>query len=240
MAVWKVRVARWQWAVTLFLVLLGFLLVTQLRVSRPLRHEVEPPTIRARDLAVLIQHQEEARQALQAEVDALRQKLQEYETAGAQGRSATETMRRDVAAYQLILGLTPVEGPGVLIRLGEPDPGGTVVPALQAQDLSALVNELSAAGAEAIAINGVRVLAMTGFRQDERGIIAGSVRLRPPYRIAAIGNPAVIKAALHLRGGFVEGVRAVGIVVEMTEDDRLQLPARTDRVRFLFATPAAR
>ncbi len=240
MTVWKVHVARWQWAVTLFLVLLGFLLVTQLRVSRPLRDEVEPPTLRARDLAVLIQHQEEARQALQAEVDALKQKLQEYEMAGAQGRNATETMRRDVAAYRLFLGLTPVEGPGVIIRLGEPRPVGAVVPALQAQDLSALVNELSAAGAEAIDINGVRVLSNTGFWQDERGIIAGGLRLRPPYTLVAIGNPAEIKAVLNVRGGFVEGVRAVGVVVEVTEHDRLQLPARTDRIRFRFATPMTR
>jgi len=218
MAVWTSSGTRWQWIVTLFLVLLGFLLVTQLRASRPLRHETELPTVRARDLALLIQHQEEARQALQTEVDELRGKLQDYETAAAQGRSVAETMQRDVIAYRLLLGSTPVEGPGIIIQLREPaNAKGVPSPILQAQDLSALVNELFAAGAEAIDINGVRVLAISGFSQDERGITVGRLRIRPPYQIAAIGDSGALQAALSIRGGFLEGFRAVGISVEVTE-----------------------
>ncbi len=240
MVVWTSPVARWQWAVTASLLLIGFLLVVQLRASRPLRQETELPSMRARDLAVLIQQQEAARRQLQVEVVRLRRKLLEYETASTQGRSAAETMGRDVAAYRVVLGLTPVEGPGVTVRLSDQgSPKGVVVPVLQAQDLSGLVNEMWAAGAEAIEINGVRVVATTGFREDNRGLLAGGVRLHPPYQIAAIGDAAVIKAALHLRGGFVEGLRAVGFGVDVTEHERLQLPARLGGGRFRYAIPVS-
>lgn len=241
MAVWRPPVARWQWAVAAFLVVIGFLLVLQLRASRPLREEGDLPTVRARDLAVLVQQQEDARRTLQVEVDNLKSKLLEYKTAAVQGRSAAATMGRDVAEYRLVLGLTPVEGPGAIIRLREQAaPGGVVVPVLQAQDLSGLVNELWAAGAEAIEINGTRLLATTGFRQDDRGIIVGRVRLRPPYQITAIGDPAVMKASLHLRSGFVEGFRAVGLIVEVTHHDHLRLPARPAEEQFRYATPVTR
>lgn len=240
MAVWTVPGARWQWAVASVLGIIGFLFVIQVRSNRPLRQEAELPSIRARDLAVLIGQQEATRRTLQSEINALRQTLDEYETATAQGRSVKETMERDAATYRLVLGLTPVEGPGVLIRLKEGRGAGAVVaPTLQAQDLSVLVNELRAAGAEAVAVNGLRILATTGFRQDDQGILIGILRLHPPYTVAAIGNPESIRAALQIRGGFVEGSRAIGIAVEVTEHEQLRLPPAVPEI-FRYAAPATR
>lgn len=238
MVVWRPHIARWQWTLASFLLLVGFLFVIQFRASRPIRQEAELPTLRVRDLALLVQQQQDAQRVLQAEVDALRQKLSEYQTAAAQGRSSVETMAREVASYRLVLGLTPVEGSGVVLRLrAQSIPGGVVTPMLQAQDLSGLVNELWAAGVEAIAINGVRILATTGFGQDDRGIVAGRIRLSPPFKLEAIGNPTAIKATLGWRGGFVDGLRAVGFVVDVVDEDRLQLRAYAGPVGFQYATP---
>lgn len=233
--------SRWQLGVGLMLAIVGFLFVLQLRATRPLRREAELPSIRARDLAVLIEEQEKARRGLQSEIDALRGILAEYDTAATQGHSVAETMRRDAATYRIVLGLTPVEGPGVMVRLKDNGrPGVLVAPVVQAQDLSILVNELWGAGAEAIAINRIRILATTGFRQDDRNILLRGVHLRPPYELEAIGNPTPIRAALHIRGGFVDGARAIGIAVEMTEHDRLLLPAMGAAITFRYAIPASK
>lgn len=233
------RIARWQVTLTAFLVLVGFLLVLQLRAGRSIRQEVELPTLRVRDLAVLVQQQEDALRALQAEVADLRTKLSEYETAAAQGRSSAETLARAVESYRMVLGLTPVEGPGVIVRVSErPIPGVVVAPAVQAGDVSGLVNELWSSGAEAVAVSGVRVLATTGFRQSGEAIVAAIFRLEPPYEIRAIGDPAVMKATLNLRGGFVEGLRSVGLLVEVQESPRLQLPPYRGPLRFRHARPA--
>lgn len=233
------RIARWQVTLAGFLVLVGFLLVLQLRAGRTIRQEVELPTLRVRDLAVLVQQQEDALRALQAEVADLRAKLTEYETAAAQGRSSAETLAREVESYRMVLGLTPVEGPGVIVRVSErPIPGTVVAPSVQAADLSGLVNELWSGGAEAVAVSGVRVLATTGFRQSAQAIVAGIFRLEPPYEIRAIGDPAVMKATLNLRGGFVEGLRSVGLLVEVQDSPQLQLPAYRGPLRFRHARPA--
>jgi len=232
-------IASWQITLAAFLVLVGFLVVLQVRAGRSIRREVELPTLRVRELAVLVQQQEDALNALQAEIEALRAKLGEYETAAAQGRSSAETLAREVESYRMVLGLTPVEGPGVIVRVSEQVPGtGVVAPAVQAGDLSGLVNELWSSGAEAIAVGGIRVLATTGFRQVEDTIVAGIFRLEPPYEIRAIGDPAVMQASLSLRGGFVEGLRSVGLAVEVKASARLRLPAYRGPLRFRLGRPS--
>lgn len=232
------HVARWQVTLAIFLALVGFLLVIQVRAGRSIRREVELPTLRVRELAVLVRQQEEAVRTLQAEIADLRGKLAEYETAAAQGRSSAETLAKQVVSYRMVMGLTPVEGPGVIVRLSERRGAGlVVVPAVQAADLSGLVNELWSAGAEAIAVSGVRVLATTGFREAPEGIVAGVFRLPRAYEIQAIGDPAIMKATLNLRGGYVEGLRSVGFLVELKEEARLELPAYRGPLGFRTAKP---
>lgn len=239
MVTWRPRIHRWQGTLAAFLLLVGFLLVVQLRTGRTIRQEVELPTVRVRDLAVLVQQQEEALQSLQSEVERLRQKLSEYATAGAQGRSSAETLAREVDFYKMVLGLTAVHGPGVVVRLREGStPGSVVAPTVQPHDLSGLVNELWSSGAEAVAVNGIRILATTGFKQGDDRIVAGTFLLRPPYEIQGIGDPASMKATLGLRGGFVEGLRSVGLEVEVVEMPSLTLPPYKGPLMFRRATPA--
>lgn len=239
MLAWKPKIHQWQWTLASFLLLVGFLLVLQYRAGRTIRQEAQLPTLRVRDLAVLVQQQQEALRALQAEVEQLGNKLSEYEKAAAQGRSSAETLVNEVQFYRTVLGLTGVRGPGVVVRLHEQSvPGGVVTPVVQAQDLSGLVNELWSAGAEAIAINNIRILATTGLRQDDRGIIAGIFRLRAPYSIQAIGNPTAMVATLNLRGGFVEGLRSVGLAVEVSQKTVITLLPYKGPLQFRRAVPA--
>lgn len=240
MQIWAPKAKRWQWALGVFLLVLGFLLVLQFRAGRAIRSEVKLPTLRVRDLAVLVEQQRAALQALQAEISQLRGKLSEYELATAQGRSSAETLARDVEFYQMVLGLTPVRGPGVVVQLRlQSASSGLVTGLLHPADLSGLVNELWSAGAEAIAVSGNRILATTGFRSaGGQTIVVGVHRLSPPFEIAAIGNPQAMKATLNLRGGFVEGLRSVGLEVEIVDRSVLVIPAYTGPLQFRYAIPA--
>lgn len=224
----------------MFLAVLGFLVVTQLRSRQPLRQASDLPTWRLQELAVLVRQQEAARQLLEAEVEALRKQVREYEAAVLEGRGLTEAMARDLAQFRLVLGLLPVEGPGVRVVVAEAGAGsaGILPPLVQAQDLSGLANELWSAGAEALAINGQRVLATTGIRQVEARALVGAIGLQPPYWIEAIGDPEILKAALAIRGGFVEGLRSVGLRVDVQVQPRLRLPARAGAEPFRLSRPA--
>lgn len=222
-----------------FLAVVGFLVIAQMRSRQPLRQAAGLPSWRLQEVAVLVRHQEEARRRLEQEVADLRRRATEYEAAVVEGRGLTEAMARELRQYRLALGLLPVEGPGVLVVLAEVEGGraGVLPITVEAQDLSGLANELWSAGAEAMAINGVRVLASTGVRQAPRGLVVGTTLVFAPYRIEAIGDPATLLAALAIRGGFVEGLRSVGLTVETARRDRLRLGARAVVEPFRHARP---
>lgn len=237
----RLAVPRWQAAVAVFLTAVGFLVVAQLRARAPIRQAATLPTWRLQELAVMVRTQEEARRLLQAEVDALRRRALEYEAAVVEGRGLSEAMARELASHRLVLGLVPVEGPGVRVVVagGPTGPTGVLPAVVEAQDLSGLINELWSAGAEAMAVNGTRILATTGIRQARAGFLVGGTPVSAPYRIEAIGDAAPLQAALAIRGGFVEGLRAVGIRVAVQPEARLRLPARSSADPFRYARPKA-
>jgi uncharacterized protein YlxW (UPF0749 family) len=237
----RLRVPRWSIAVALFLAVVGFVGVVQLRSRLPLRRATDLPTWRLQELAVLVRQQEAARALLETEVEALRRQITGYEGAITEGRGASEAMARELAQFRMVLGLVPVEGPGVFVVVAEAPPVhvGVLPPEVQAQDLAGLANELWSAGAEAMAVNDIRILATTGVRQADGDILVGGVAVTAPYRIEAIGNPAALQAALAIRGGFVEGLRSVGLRVDVQTAERLRLPARAAAGNYHHARPRA-
>jgi len=219
----------------LLLVLMGFLIVVQVRAGRALTAGASLPSQRVEDLTVLLRRQQEADRMLRDEVASLAAKLAAYRAAEARGRSVALEMQQELAGLRVQLGLTRVRGPGLVVVVAAA-PGRLAVP--QAQDLSSVLNELWAAGAEAAAVNGVRVLATTGFVPAAEGVRAGGRTLRGPYTIAAIGDAAAMEGALLVRGGPVDGLRGVGLAVTLAARPDLVLPAYATPAGFRFARPA--
>lgn len=218
----------------LLLLLAGFLFVMQIRASQAFRAQSALPSRRLEDLTVLIRRQQERDRILRNEAAQLQAKLEEYRTAAARGRSLALEMQGDLAQLQAALGLTPVHGPGVQVVL-RAGPRRTVVP--QAQDLAGLVNEFWAGGAEAVAVNGVRVRASDGIAQQGRGVRVESRVLHDPYRIVGIGDPGALEGALLVRGGPVDGLRGVGLAVTLFRLTDVTLPARAGGDTFRVARP---
>ncbi len=226
--------AAWQRGVAALLLLAGFLLVLQLRAEQALQAGLALPSYRLADLAVLIRRQQEADRALTDEVRALEAKQRQIQSAVAAGRSIAEALRREREAYRLELGQTPVAGPGIIIVVSA-DPKRLSVP--QAQDVRGIVNELWAAGAEAVSLNGIRMLATDGIVAVPVGVQIGKQTTRDPYVLAAIGDPIVLEGALAVPGGAVDGLRGVGLAVKLRRVDVLRLPAAASRRDFRIARP---
>lgn len=154
----------------------------------------------------------------------------------AQGGLAQKVSRLGVAT-----GAVAVVGPGLVLEVNDAesvtDTSGVTDPRddTQAddgrvldQDLQVLVNGLWSAGAEAIAINGQRLTALSAIRSAGLAILVDYRPLSPPYRISAIGNPDTLQTRFsngaggrdlqYLKDNF--GIRA-----SITSSDRLTLPA---------------
>lgn len=127
----------------------------------------------------------------------------------AQARAAA-TARGDTLG--ILAGTVAARGPGVQISVTDSDQavgGSTLLDAIQ---------ELRDAGAEAIQVGGVRVVAGSYVTEDGGAVSVDGQALSNPYTISAIGDPQTLASAMAIPGGVVETVRGVGARIEVTQN----------------------
>jgi uncharacterized protein YlxW (UPF0749 family) len=237
------RLARVTWlqvVAAVVLLGLGFLFVVQVRAGRLLRAQPEVPTRNVYALATLLRQEREARQELERRVGDLQRRQAEIERAAIEGRTLTAAMSRELESLRVAVGLKAMRGPGVTVALEDAraQPKGSTPVVVTYQDIVSVVNELWAAGAEAIAVNGQRVTATTGFGQVGGTVVIDLQRLTGPFTITALGDPATLEGALNIRGGLVDGLRALGLHISISRQADLNVPAYRGVLKFEHARPA--
>jgi uncharacterized protein YlxW (UPF0749 family) len=80
------------------------------------------------------------------------------------------------------------------------DPQGTIGPDV----LLDTVQELRDAGAEAIEISSVRIVASTSFTGSPQAIMVNRQAVRAPYEVKAIGPSSTLAQAMRIPGGVVD------------------------------------
>jgi uncharacterized protein YlxW (UPF0749 family) len=141
--------------------------------------------------------------ALARQAGGLRRQVSTLQDAALRSNSTGVAVARQLAALQVATGVTPVTGPGLVVRLDDaPGSGGTDAERggqaangrVLDRDLQDAVNGLWSAGAEAIAINGLRLTGLTAIRSAGEAILVDYRPLSPPYTLRAIGDPRTLEA----------------------------------------------
>lgn len=104
-------------------------------------------TARPADLLVLLDSLRQREATLNAEVIDLQNTLNALQASGNTDQAALESAQARLAALSILVGAVGATGPGVMITIDDPGPG--VAPEVMID----VINELRAAGAEAIQIN---------------------------------------------------------------------------------------
>ncbi|MEP6463759.1 MAG: DUF881 domain-containing protein [Frankiaceae bacterium] len=161
-----------------------------------------------------------ARQRLQKQIVAARN---DAATVAAENRSEAATVGR----LGPVVGVTAVRGSGLTVTLSDAPVDRPPRRQITDSDLAQVVNVLWAAGAEAVAVNGVRLTARSAIRSAGDAVLVNLRPLTSPYRITALGLPdslaatfANSSAAARLRTGAA--VYGTGVSVQV--GTRLTLP----------------
>ena len=101
-----------------------------------------------------------------------------------------------------------------------------------------MINELRSAGAEAISLNGERIMATSEIRCTGAVVTVNGRRYAAPYIIMAIGDPSTLYNALTMRSGVVDVLGQWGITVQVTAGDLLFLPKYNGTIAFQYAQAA--
>jgi uncharacterized protein YlxW (UPF0749 family) len=199
----------------LLAVLLGFAVATQVRQNQSLGLE----SLRQSDLINILDDttQRSARLDQNArELQATRDQLANGSTSGA---AAVKAAQERLDALGILAGTARAHGPG--IRMTIADPTGKV----KAPVLLDAIQELRDAGAEAIQVNNVRIVASSHFDPGASGIDIDGTGINQPYTIAAIGDPATMSSAMEIPGGLSENVRQLGATITIAQQKELTVGA---------------
>jgi uncharacterized protein YlxW (UPF0749 family) len=139
-----------------------------------------------------------------AQLTALQRKLQAATSQAAKTDSRVAQARDEADSFADAAGLEPVTGPAVSVTLNDAPalPGNqrTAVPpdylVVHQQDVQAVVNALWAGGAEAMTLQGQRVISTSAVRCVGNTLLLHGVVYSPPYAVVAIGDPAKLEQAL--------------------------------------------
>lgn len=210
--------------VALVCAVLGFMLTTQFKTTE---RQKTINVQRAEDLSDRLKAVEDERNHLSTEIEKLRAK------------ASDEVVANEITRLKANAGDLPLEGKGIRLVLDDSKistkPGENPnLYIIHDDDLLRVVNELRAAGAEAIAINGERLVAMSEIRCAGPTLSVNNNRSAPPYEIIAIGNPNNLESALKLRGGVLENFKFWGIQVDLSNHDNLKVPAFKGRRTFEY------
>jgi uncharacterized protein YlxW (UPF0749 family) len=226
-----------QWALAVVGLVLGVMLAFQFRVTREIQST--EPVQRAQQLSAQVSQMKKDRDALQSQVNDLRAQLDKVST----GPQSAD-LKDELDQARIEAGVTELAGPGVEVTLNDSNitlrPGENPnLYVLHDEDVLRVLNEIRAAGAEAISINGQRLLATTEVRCTGPTIVLNkNKRLAPPYVITAIGNPDTLENSLKMKGGVAETLQFWGIQVAVKKLPQVTVPAYSGGIKFDYAKAA--
>ncbi|MGH8901309.1 MAG: DUF881 domain-containing protein [Egibacteraceae bacterium] len=222
--------------VTLGALLVGFSLTAAVSAGREAQRAANA---RKDELIALIGVRQQRTEELAASLAAVRGELHAAQTQAAAGLP----IRAEVARMEAASGLSALRGPGLRLRID--DAKGACPTSrredcrIQDVDLQLAVNTLFGLGAEAVAINGERVIATTAIRNAGGSVLVNYRVLVAPYEINAIGSPTELAQGLQaskLGRDFRIWRNTYGLELDAKPAKSLDLPSYTGGSRLQAAT----
>ena len=160
-------------------------------------------------------------------------KRQEYQNSLGTDDQASDLLEEELKETNILLGLTDVTGPGIIVTLSNNDTKN-----IDAYDLLELVNELRLAGAEAISINGERIVAMSDIVDINYSfIVVNGNRISSPYVVKAIGNQTYLESGLTAKEyGYMDNIiKGNGKTATLERNDNIEIPKFTGKLEMNYA-----
>lgn len=167
------------------------------------------------------------------------------------GTGTPKRLQDQVQALRGPAGLEPVQGPGVTITLTDAprnvqnslddpnvDPSTLLV---HQQDIQAVANALWAGGAEAMTIQGQRVVATTGIKCVGNSVVLHDVPYAPPYYISAIGPTTQMLDSVHNTPYidlYLQAVSRFDLGWDVKVEPKLEMPGFSGSTELRYARPS--
>lgn len=250
----QIRHKPWHPQITALSCLLGALLALSLKTQDRIRGD-QLPDMRINKIAGAYGDLRDTNVAQTKQIADLQTRLTKYQKAAAEESESAKLLSADLQKANVLAGLVAVSGPGVVVTLRDaknppPKPADMSQEAyiefsrsylIHDQDIQTVINELRAAGAEAIAVNDQRVVATTAVRCVGPSVLVNNVATNgSPVKVSAIGNADSMQSGLLISNGVADQYKMTDPgMFSIEKNDKVTLPAYAGATPLRFAKPAA-
>ncbi|MFD4263093.1 DUF881 domain-containing protein [Streptomyces sp. NPDC058534] len=214
---WPPRLTRAQLIVALLLFGLGFGLAVQVASNSESNGALRGA--RQEDLVRILDELDDRTQRLEDEKQGLEKQRDELENSSDQAEEARKQTLEKERQLGVLAGTVAAQGPGITVTIQ--DTKGAV----EADMLLDAIQELRAAGAEAIEVNGVRVVAGTYLADSDKSVSVDGNKINAPYRFQVIGKPQDLEPALNIPGGVVQTLEKEQATVTVERSSKIVVDA---------------
>ncbi|MBR4934772.1 MAG: DUF881 domain-containing protein [Anaerotignum sp.] len=211
-------------ALTAICVILGVIIGVQVNTVKQQRMTTENQ--RLSEATIALNQMQVERDALLKQNETLEKTLKEYQEGNFGG---------EMEQLLAFAGLTEVSGEGVIVTMNDSSSKGSGdmnAYLVHAEDLLSVVNELHAAGAKAVSINGQRMVGGSAISCAGSIVMVNGVRVAAPFEIKAVGDSTVLESALRFPGGVVDSLAPWGIEINIRKESAVTVPAYTQTALF--------
>lgn len=205
--------------ISLVLFIFSFIIAAQLNTVG--NTDIISTGMREAELLSELQKANDKYETLKQQYDESQAIVEEYKSNASTNDTLIASMKTSLEHAKLLAGLTNVKGEGIVVIVKDSTDTTMSIEAglVHDTDIMSIVNELKAAGAEAISVNGERILSTTAIRCVGPTIQINGTKVSSPFHIKAIGNAKYLESALNIRGGVVDSLKSYGIQVEISTDE---------------------
>lgn len=222
------RMTRAQVLAAVLCAVLGFALVVQLQQNQ----QDEFSGLRQSDLVRILDDVSKRSDSLEREASSLRETEFELRSGSDSQQAAVELAEKNAEIQGILSGRLPAEGPGLEIQIVQGDSP------ISAARLFNVLEELRNAGAEAIDVNGIRMVTSSYFEDTPSGVSVDGIVVAPPYRWTVIGDPQTLEPAMAIPGGAMASITTSGGRTTIAQKELVQIRSVRDPAEPQFAKPA--
>lgn len=154
-------------------------------------------------------------------------KLNKYNGSSEKTKSVIDTMKSELYTVELFSGASDVSGQGIKVTVNDShnysNSDDIMDYITHNSDLMQLVDELKNAGAEAISINGKRIINTTSITCEGPAIAVNGEYIVPPFEILAIGDPSAMQYVLSLPESHYQEMKLRGLYLKIEKEDTVKI-----------------
>lgn len=163
-----------------------------------------------------------------SELQNVETKLEDIRLQATKDNNAYAELEQELKSVNALLGLTDLTGEGIVVTVADSDTANINDENLSSKlvhntDIIELVNELKNSGAEAISVNGQRVMSTTDINCVGSVITINGEKINSPFVISAIGNKESLNGITR-PGSYIGLMEEDGILVKVEKSTEVEIP----------------